>query len=366
MLTPSTSHLWTKCALSASIVRGVISTGDVPFTPTPDEHVSDARREGVAADWIANGVLKGDAGSAAEYDGETAPNGWIVTPDMVRHVQGYIDFCRSRGPLVRAQVPINIPALYIRGVADAQCTTDSTTLELMELKYGYQIVDAEWNAQLLCEAIALFDDTKHDRVIMWVYQPRPYHPEGKARQWVLTAEELLTAYHWLAGKAAAALAPNPAGTPGAEWCGNCDGRGRCEALNRAVYTIFETVHGVRLEKRDAPALGAELTFAQKARKLVDAYESGIKAEVAGRMKRGEFIPGHMWDVGLKDREFSVPMSKIFELTGVAPFKMVPRSPAEMEKEGADPEIINSITYRPPAAPRLVPATQKAFAKQFPK
>lgn len=369
MLTPSTAHLWTKCALSASIVRGTL-TGDGPIVPKADEKVSEARLEGVAADWIANGVLKGDAATAAEFEGETAPNGWIITPDMVRHVQGYVDFCRSRGEVARAQVPINIPSLYIRGVADAQVVRSDVdsqlVLEIIELKYGYQIVDAEWNAQLLCEAIALFDEKIYDRVIMWVYQPRPYHPEGKARKWELTANELVTAYGWLANKAHAALAPNPVGSPGAEWCGNCDGRGRCEALTRAVYNIFDTVRGARLETRDAVAIGAELTFAQKALKLVKAYESGIEAEVAGRMRRGEYIPGHMWDQQLKDREFVVPPAEIMEKTGITPFKLVLRSPAEMEKEGADPEIIKTMTYRPPGAPRLVPATQKAFAKQFPK
>jgi hypothetical protein len=365
-LTPSTAHLWTKCALSASVNRG--TSAETPFAPTPDETISDARREGIAADWIANGVLNGDAASAEEFDGETAPNGWIITPDMVRHVQGYIDFCRSRGEVERAQVPINIPSLYIRGRADAQVVRSEAesrlVLEVIELKYGYQVVDAEWNAQLLCEAIALFDDKIYDHVIMWIYQPRPYHPEGKARKWELTAQELVTAYHWLAGKAHAALAPNPAGTPGAEWCGNCDGRGRCEALTRAVGSIFETVRGERMEKLDAAALGAQLTFAQKALKLVKAYESGVDAEVTGRMRRGEHIPGHMFDRGLKDREFNVPLSVIMEKTGITPFKLVPKSPAEMEREGADPEIINSLTHRPPAAPRLVPASPKTFAKLF--
>lgn len=364
-LTPSTAHLWTKCALSAVFLRagGVV---DGPIAPEPDEKVSDARREGVAADWIATGVLNGDAASAAEFDGETAPNGWIVTPDMVRHVQGYVDFCRSRGRVVNSQVPISIPALHIRGRADAQCTADSPVLEVIELKYGFQIVDAVWNAQLLCEAIALFDDTKHDRVIMWVYQPRPYHPEGKARKWELSAEELTTAYHWLASKSAAALAPNPVGTPGAQWCGNCEGRGRCEALTRAVYTIFDTVRGERLEKLDPAAIGAQLTFADAAFDLVKAYRSGVEAEVTGRMRRGEFIPGHMFDQQLKDREFVAPMSEIFAKTGITPFKMVPRSPAEMEKEGADPEIINTMVTRKPGAVRLVPATPKTFGKMFPK
>lgn len=363
-LTPSTAHLWTRCALSASVLRGAVTSG--PAAPSPDKSVSEARREGVAADWIANGVLKGDAASADEFDGETAPNGWIVTPDMVRHVQGYVDFCRSRGAVVRAQVPINIPALHIRGIADAQAITTGDTLEVIELKYGYQIVDAVWNAQLLCEAIALYDETKYDRVIMWVYQPRPYHPEGKARKWELTHDELVTAYHWLASKAAAALAPEPIGTPGAEWCGNCEGRGRCEALTRAVYTIFDTVRGQRLESLDAAAAGAQLTFAKKALDLVKAYESGIEAEVAGRMRRGEFIPGHMFDQQLKDREFTVPLSEIYAKTGIAPFKMVPKSPAEMEKEGADPDIVNTLVTRKPGAVRVVPASPKTFGKMFPK
>jgi hypothetical protein len=364
MLTPSTAHLWTNCALSGALNAG--KTGDMPHVPKPDERASEAKREGTAADWIANGVLRGDAASCAEFDGETAPNGHVITPDMTRHVQGYVDYCRSRGDVVRVQVPISLPHLHIRGLADAQIVQATPALEIIDLKYGFKIVDAMWNPQLLCSAIALFDHTKHDTVTMTVYQPRPFHPEGKVRSWTLDSREMVDAYHWLSNKALAALSPAATGTPGAEWCGMCDARTRCEALNRATYSIFDTVRGSKVEKLNAEALGVEAKFLKDAVALIKARHDGVFAEVEGRMRRGEYIPGWMWSEGLRDREWTAAPHEIEAKTGLSPFKQVLKSPAELEKEGVHPDTIAELTDRPRAAPRLVPATKKAFAQLFAK
>jgi hypothetical protein len=367
MLTPSTSHLWTKCALSASFnCTGGAYNADTYTGHDDDPEASEVRREGIAADWIANGVLRGDAASAAEFDGEAAPNGWIVTPDMVAHVQGYIDYCRSRGGVIRTQAPISIPQLSIRGRLDAQIITGTSVLEVISLKYGWRVVEAEWNAQLLCEAIALFDPEQHDRVIMTVYQPRPAHPDGKARHWEMDEAELTTAYYWLKGKAVAAVSPGAIGTPGGAYCRDCDGRGRCEALTNAAYTAFEWVRGAAAMQLGAAQLGDELRFLDEAFDLVKARRSGVKAEVEGRMRRNEYIPQWMWDIQMKDREFTVSPEVIEQKTGMNPYKQVLRSPAELEKEGADLEIIAALTTRRPAGPKLVPATRAAIARLFKK
>lgn len=365
MLTLSTSFLWTKCALSASLNNGA-GTGDGAFVPDLDQEASEARKEGQAADWVANGVLRGDASSAEDYLGETAPNGWPVTPDMVAHVQGYIDYCRSRGKVVRAQVPVNIPQLYIRGIVDSQIITDSSTLEIIDLKYGWRLVDVMWNPQLLGGAIGLFDPEKHDNVRLTIYQPRPGHPDGKARSWEMDEQELTDAYRWLAGKAALALSPNAQGTPGGAYCRDCDGRGRCEALAQASYAAFDWVRGSAITAMNARQLGDEMTFLDEAFSLIKARHSGVMAEVEGRMKRGEYIPGHAWDIRLGDREFDVPMDEVEARTGIKPFKLTPMSPAELERAGADPDVVAELTTRRYAGRKLVRATPTWFARMFPK
>lgn len=365
MLTAATSYLWTKCALSASLNHGA-GKGDGPFVPDLDQEASEAKREGNAADWVANGVLRGDASAAGDYLGETAPNGWVVTADMVAHVQGYIDYCLSRGKVVQAQVPINIPQLYIRGIVDSQIITDSSTLEIIDLKYGWRVVEAFWNPQLLCGAIGLFDPQKHDSVRLTIYQPRPAHPDGKVRSWEMDEQELTDAYGWLAGKAAAALSPGAQGSPGGAWCRDCGGRSRCEALAVASYAAFDWVKGSAMTAMDARQLGDEMTFLDEAFALIKARHSGVQAEVEGRMKRGEYIPGNAWDVRLGDREFDVPLDVVEAKTGLRPYKLVPMSPAELEKEGADPDIVTSLTTRRFAGRKLVRVTPSYFTRMFPK
>jgi len=367
MLTPSTAHLWTNCALTAQLSRrgpaGALDGLPPPIDDDPND--TDARREGQAADWVANGVLRGDAVSAGEFFGETAPNGWIVTADMVQHVQGYVDYCQSLGEVVHTQVKVSIPHLSINGRLDSMVIANSSTLHIVELKYGWLPIEVTGNPQLICEALATFDPEKHDDVIMTIYQPRPHHPDGKIRDWRVDEPELTTWYNWLASKAFAALAGDPQGRVG-PWCTQCGGRARCEALTTSIYTIFEGIRGGRMEAMSAAALGAEASFLEIAGALIKARKSGVAAEVEGRMLRGEFIPGWMFEQRTKDREFALPMDIVGMLTGVDPYKQVPKTPAEMEREGADVRITNDpmVVKRDPAGRKLVPATQSAIAKLF--
>lgn len=370
-LTPSTAHLWVNCALSPTFIR---ATGrDAPVVEHADPEDTEKQREGQAADWLANTCLRENI-PISTMIGAIAPNGWTVTPDMVKHIATYIDYCRSRGDAVHVQVPVNIPALSVRGRADAQVITSetpalidgtsTTVLEVVSLKYGYRIVEPHWNAQLLCEAIALFDHTKHDLVIMTVFQPRPAHPEGKARHWHLDANEIVTAYHWLAERAYRALAPDAPGTPGGAYCRDCPGFGRCSALSEATYAAFDWIKGATMEALPPAMLAAEKVFVDEAFELIKARRTGVTTEMEGRMRRGEYMPGFGWDMQLKDREFTVDPAVIEAKTGIYPFKLVPMSPAELERAGADPAIVETITDRLPAGPKLKPHTPKAFAQMF--
>lgn len=361
-MTPSTAHLWTRCALNPRLTRDV--RGDLAAAHDDGPGGTDAQREGQAADWVANGVLRGDASTAAEFEGETAPNGWTVTPDMVRHVQGYVDYCRSRGEVVHTQVPIDIGELSIRGRVDAQVVSGST-LELIDLKYGYEIVEPEWNAQLICEAVALFDPNRHADVILTIYQPRPHHPSGPARSWTISASEFVAVYRWLSERAHAALSPAAKGTVGVH-CLRCAGRSRCASVQQSVYLAFDHISSASAGTMSAGQLADELRFLDLAQKLVNSYASAIEAETEARMRRGEYVPGFGWDISKGDREWKHDAPTIHAMTGVDPWKQVMKSPAELEREGADPKIIQALTTRHNRAPKLAPVSTKTFDKLFGK
>lgn len=359
MLTPSNSHLWTACSLAGRLNAG--GAGGAPRDHTQD---SEARREGKAAHWVAELVLRGDADSCAECLGEMAPNGWMVSAEMVRNVQAYVDLVRAVGPHVEAERIITLAGV-IRGRLDAHPLTVDGVLNIFDLKYGWRLVEAERNTALLCYAGALFDPKRHSGVALHIFQPRPYHPDGKLRTWRLTAAEFPAWLDWLIGRADAAHGADPVATPGPQ-CGDCAGAGSCQALAASIYRLHDVVEDRRIGHMTAAELAAEVDFIRRAAGLVKARQAAIEAEAAGRIRRGEYVPGWTMEKSLGNRKFTASPAAIQLMTGLNPYKQVLMTPAEMEDEGALEVVLDRLTDRENKGSRLVPLTSKMFTRMFAK
>lgn len=213
MLIASAAGTWTRCALAGSLDRPGTEHQAVLQPPTDDEN--EARREGTAGHWVAECVLRGDAGAAADMVDRVAPNGHVITPDLAQHVQGYCDYVRGFGEVVSVERIVELFGL-VRGRVDNETTMqDDAVLRIFDLKLGWKLVEADGHMPSLVYAAALWDGRKHERVEIHIYQPRPYHPEGFARVWHLNAAQFAQRVDWLADRARDASSPAALGTPGA-------------------------------------------------------------------------------------------------------------------------------------------------------
>jgi hypothetical protein len=190
----SNAYRWTRCAAAGQDFPAGTGYGI-------GAELSAPRKEGRAAAWIADGVLRGDASCAADYLGELSPDGWTVTPDMVDHVQRYIDHVSSFGAV---QSEASMSWYGITGRVDQHCATVGDTLRIFELKYGFRIVEPEENEQLLLAAITLLKGHHRD-VELTVFQPRPFHPSGPVRTWNITPSVLMRWADYFRMKADGAL-----------------------------------------------------------------------------------------------------------------------------------------------------------------
>ncbi len=352
MLTFSNSFLWSQCAASVH-----------PHpAPVPLElERSEAQQEGEAAAWLANAVLRGTAGSTAEFEGETAPNGWPIDHAMIRHVQAYCDLVRCHGA-VEAETELEIFDGRVRGRPDSHTVGNGDVLRIYELKYGYRIVEPQGNSQLLCAAIALAQP--HHRLIsLEVFQPRAVHANGPHRKWVINQDELQSWKVRLFSAAHRVLDARPVATVG-DQCEFCDRRAACHALGMAVYADAERVRSEhRARKLTGDEIGRELAFLKEADRRLKARLSGIEAEANARAKR-EFIPGWLFDSQVGNRAFDVEPRVVQMLTGINPYKEVLKTPAEMEREGANPETIALLSKRPFIGFKLRPWDVKKVEKAF--
>lgn len=355
-LRPSSSYRWTNCAASPSF------EADLPAEPESDE-----AREGTAAAWVADCVLRGDAADASDLDGRSHANGHLVTPDMVFHVQRYIDLIKSFGGMTTTEKFVRLTPT-IAGTLDASTALQGGVLRITDLKYGYEIVDVFENTQLLiyggAEVLRLAAlGINVASVTLGIFQPRAMHPDGIYRTWSLTVPDLWQYIEWIVARGEDCQRSQPIATPGRH-CNHCRAAPSCVAFAHSAYRMFGVVQDARQHKMTAAELSLELQFIALAAKMIEARKSALFTEAETRIMKGEHVPG--W--GMKDtyghRKFTVPAAVAHLLTGVDPMKKTVMTPAEFEREGANPDIVAHIAKAPVVGRKVQPVNARDFAKAF--
>lgn len=353
-LRPSGSSIWTNCAASARFGANC-----------PESPEGDAAREGTAAAWVAETVLNGNAISARDLEGETHPNGWLITPDMVDHVQGYVDMVKSRGGVISAETFVRLNE-FIAGTLDCSASVMDGTLYIDDLKYGYGVVEPYRNTQLgIYGAARLRDFNNVERVQLGIYQPRAVHHQGIYRTWTITPDELVQFAQWICERGNAAQDLNSVATPG-DHCKYCPARSTCEALAHSCYAAFNVVESANQFGLSGDSLAGELDFLERLSNIVEARKNAIEAEAEAKIRDGKFIPGwHLKDrLGRRRIKGNVKPETIRALTGVDPNKSVARSPKELEQAGASVETIKLLSETPVIGWKLERLPHDFFAKQF--
>jgi hypothetical protein len=365
MQNPSKAHLWSKCALSGAILAGRANGYTSPHAPDADS--TDSRKEASAAYWLAGEWLAHRISPADSPVGITAPNGWLIDAEMAQHVEAYVEYVRGFGgqPVQQGQ-SVHIGSRISGRIDNAHVIIGpGLVVRVFMMKYGWRLVEVEGNAELLCYGIA--SHIQGHILELHVYQPRPYHPEGIARSWVIPPDQVDRWREWLDQRAmfAEGVYGTPHGMPG-EHCRDCEGRNSCQALAANVYAAYEMITDTQLGKMDAKQLAAELDFLERAEEVLKHRKAGVEAEAEGRIAGGEFVEG--WELVNKTghRKFSVPMQQVFQMTGIHPYKQADMTPAELERAGAKKDIVKKITYTPTIGRKLARASAKAFERMFKK
>lgn len=355
---PSKAYQWSNCAASPRIAA----------ERPDDSETNDAAREGTCAAWVAEVVLTGDAHECRDLVGRSHANGWLVTEEMADDVQGYVDMIRKRGGNTRAEHYVALSMHpHIAGTMDA--TSDTTRndglLYVDDFKYGRRVVEIYQNPQLIiygsARARAFMPGTIR-MVQLGVYQPRAFHRDGIYRKWVLSVDELEKLAVDLIDKARACLDPNAPATPGS-WCSHCAGAPVCEALAHTSYAMIDTMQRHAFRERTGIELAYDLDFIDSAEAILSSFSKAIRAEATQRLDR-EYVPG--WSIMPRkgNRRFTVDGATIKMLTGIEPY-MAPTlcTPAELERRGAQPEVLEKITERPVSA-KLTRMTENTIAGYF--
>lgn len=356
LLNPSNASRWINCAASPWFAE-----------KCPPREQTDEMREGTCAAWVADQVLKGDAGSAEDMTGETHQNGWQVTPDMVYYVQQYIDLVQSRGGTKISEQTVRLSPRII-GRLDSSTTLSAETLCVDDLKYGYKIVEAVENPTMIIYGAGEYlriNNPQITHVQLGIHQPRAFHPLGIYRTWTLTVSELMERAQKIIAAGDAVYEPEPVATPGTHCKNtNCPAASSCAALAMSVYADHTYVQDSRQRHMTGEELATEMNVLDDIENRLKARKGAVYAEAEERIKKGEFLRGWHLQPTYGNRVLTVDPKLVTVLTGIPATEEKVKSPAQLERDGVSPEIMKHISKTPTVGHKLKRVPKNYFNKAF--
>ena len=357
-IAPSGAPQWAICAGSLQLQEQF-----------PETERSEAAEEGEASHWVGESVLSAvNSLSAVLLVGQIAPNGVVVTDKMIEAADVYIEDISETTGVRDLQLETRITAPRIHELCWGTCDCwwfdpTTNTLHVWDYKYGWGLVEAYENWQVLCYVIGLIDMLigrglveQAITVDMRVVQPRPYHSDGPIRSWKVNAVELRPYANILFNKAGEALGPDPTTRVG-EHCKNCTARHACLTSQRAAGVAMDIAGQATPHILSPEALGSELVLLKRAYDAIKNRLTGYEAQALGLLKGGMFVPGWACEEGKGNVAWGKPVGEVIalgELYGKDLRKPEATiTPGQAEKQGIPAELIAAYSTVPQRGLKLV-------------
>jgi hypothetical protein len=358
ILPPSGAAAWRLCAMWVTMNQAY---------PKPDTPES---MEGTAAHWVFAELLAG----RIVCEGLVAPNGVVVTEEMIEGAEIVVDTVRARIPAgtpLHVEERVGIARIHPRcfGTPDIWAyMVQAGVLEVIDYKFGHRFVDEYENdqgiayiagiidhlAELMQKGAGLLDQAI--KVNFTVIQPRCFYKGSSVRTWTVMASELRGHINKLAGAAELALMPNPPAVTSAE-CRDCPGRHACPALQQAAYSDAE------FSTRSSPvelvpaAASLELRMMEHALARLQSRVEGMREAVTVYIRQGHAVPWHRAEQGYGRTQWTIPTEQVIamgSLMGVDLSKPGAKTPTQAKKSGVDEAVIKAYSLTPLGSLKLVP------------
>ncbi len=357
----------------------------------PEVERTEEQLEGDAAHWAVAAILRhlvavsaGATPPALPTVGMTAPNGVVVTDEMMEAVEMFVDD-------VREQIGDDMRALHIEELVTAPETISIHSwgrpdvwwfvggpaggyLYVPDYKHGRRFVDAFENWQLIGYVAAILERPEFAviprakiQVIMSIVQPRNFHQLGPVRRWTETADKLAPWWVRMREAAAKATGPNPMAKVG-DNCGDCVARFECEALAKAADWAMDFTGTATPVEMPPEAWGVHLRMLEKAQKILDARVTGAQGVVEGLIRQQKNVPGYELTRTTAREVWTKDAKEVFTLGDIAGHDLrkppAPITPAQARKLGIPPELVAGYSTRPAGALKLGPVSTTLARKVF--
>ncbi len=373
VIPPSSAHIW-----GAS--DGC--TGWVPMSQQyPETEDSQPAIEGTASHEIAAELLNARSRALMggltrdHFVGKPASNGVIYTGEMFDAAEIYandvIDLMRERavfgGDHLGIEQRIESKRVHDLSFGTIDCFLyDQKTgdLYLWDYKYGYEIVEAFENWQLINYAAGILDmlelnglHTQYIKIHFRIAQPRAFHRDGMIRNWTLPATDLRGYINTLHTNAHVALSSSDAMCQSGSHCKHCTARHACDAALSAGIRLYEVAAKPVPIVLTPKALGVQYAIVKRALKQLEYLQSGFEEQVKSSIRSGVNIPGWIVEESVGRERWTKPIPEIITLGSMLnvdlkkPDEAI--TPNQARKLGIDDDVITAYSEKPRTGLKVV-------------
>lgn len=367
--------------------------GWVYMNQTYPDIETEASREGTAAHEVAARLLSSAARANCDpvNEGEILPNNVVVTAEMLEGADLYVDDVRAvmhasgvyGGALLGIEQKIEVPAVHPQcfGTPDLYLLdAKNNTLYIWDYKYGFDPVEAFENWQLVTYAagilghIAKHAPLMHDqveptlKVVFRIVQPRAMHREGPIREWRVKYTDLAPYFENLR-KGAAQTVEHPHLKRSAAHCKYCPGRHACDTAQAAGAKLFEAATVGLPVDLSVEATATQLQIITRARKQLEALESGFEQQIENLIRSGRPVRGFKMEAAQGREVWSTDAAEVAALGDILGFELRKPSvvtPKQAVKIGVDASVIMAYTSKTKGAMKVVPDNLNHAKKVFSK
>jgi hypothetical protein len=332
----------------------------------PEPESSEAAREGTAAHEAAELVLTGQAPDLTSLIDRQMSNGVFVTAEMAEHLEPYV--VMSQGWYIERKAQWQVcDGVVLSGATDAAAATtcDGTTLRIRDLKYGWSLVEAENNWQLVAYAILQGGLTPGvERIEMSIYQPRPWHPDGSLRTWTITGEKLRE----YAGRITSRLATLDDSLETGAHCKYCSALSRCPAAREMQFNAIDVaMNAGHTDPEDGVSLASQLDIIEQAQARLKLRFDSLTDAALARIKTGAAVPGYaaVPAYGNKSWKEGVTVDMVAAFTGRQDLSLPQLiTPAQAKKRGVPDIMLDTLASTPQRGIKLARQDAKAASRAF--
>ena len=319
-----------------------------------------AAEEGTAAHWLAENMLSAYGQEFSDYIGKPAPNGVMVTEEMAEAVEVYVDYVESLPMAPRQQWHVESPVPVFKGCSGTPdfwtYNTDTRTLEVIDYKHGFGIVEPfeNWQLSLYAAGIAQHIIEGVKSVKLTVIQPSAYNRNGPINSWEC---EIATvrAMRLQATMTAVEVQSDPTARSGSH-CKYCPGRHACPAAVKAGVDLYEAATNAAPLEMSAAEMGLQMLLLRRAHDQLDYLITSYEEQLKSRLYAGEKVDGWQLEEKQGRDAWNVPDEEVKllgELFNVDICPPKPLTPKQAIKKGIDTHVINAYTTKTSTGHNLV-------------